>query len=91
MLDVNMMNRFTNLDNLPRLNISSPATNVPHLTDFDVDYNMPSDMNFRYYSTHDFHSDRTVNECSSEPKSFSVLHCNIRSLAANYDNLLHML
>ena len=52
---------------------------------------MPTDQNFRYYSSHDFHSDHDIIECSSDAKSFSALHCNIRSLAANYDNMLTML
>ena len=32
-----------------------------------------------------------VCECLSNPGSFSALHCNIRSLSANYDNLVKML
>ena len=81
----------TDLSNLPWLSISSPVSNIPHLTDLDIDLNMPTDQNFRYYSSHDFHSDHDIIECSSDAKSFSALHCNIRSLAANYDNMLTML
>jgi exonuclease III len=44
-----------------------------------------------YYNIHDFHSNYDINECSSNDKSFSALNCNIRSLAANYDNFIHML
>ena len=78
-------------DTTPSLNIMSPVSNIPHLTDLDVDLNMPSDHNFNYYSPHDFHSNHDIIECSSNPQSFSALNCNIRSLAANYDNLLQML
>ena len=69
----------------------SPVSNIPHLTDLDVDLNMPSDHNFNYYSPHDFHSNHDIIESSSNPQSFSALNCNIRNLAANYDNLLQML
>ena len=42
---------------LTKLNNSnmSPVTNVPHLTNSDVDLNMPADQNFNYYNVHDFH------------------------------------
>lgn len=68
-------------NDLPSLNIMSPVSNIPHLTDLDVDLNMPSDHNFNYYSPHDFHSNHDIIECSSNPQSFSALNCNIRSLA----------
>ena len=42
-------------NDLPSLNIMSPVSNIPHLTDLDVDLDMPSDHNFNYYSPHDFH------------------------------------
>ena len=67
------------------------VSNIPYLTDLDVDLNMPSDHNFNYYSPHDFHSNHDIIECSFNPQSFSARNCNIRSLAANYDNLLQML
>ena len=51
---------------------------------------MPLDQNFNYYSVHDFHSSFDI-KCSAKDKSFSALNCNIRSLAANHDNLMHML
>ena len=77
------------LENTDR--VATDLSNLPHLTDLDVDLNMPTDQNFRYYSSHDFHSDHDIIECSSDAKSFSALHCNIRSLTANYDNMLTML
>ena len=49
------------------------------------------DQNFNYYSVNDFHGSHEINECSSDKKTFSALNCNIRSLTANYDKLLHML
>ena len=75
---------------LPRLNITSPNT-FHHLTNSDVDLNMPVDENFSYYSIENFKSNYDINECSSNKTSFSALNCNIRSLPANYDNFMHML
>ena len=78
--------------NLPRLSISSPvANNISHLTDSDVDLNMPADDNFAYFSAHDFHSNDDVSECFSNSQTFSVINCNIRSLQANYDSLVELL
>ena len=79
------------LNNLPCLNITSLPSNIPHLSDLDIDLNMPLDQNFAYYSTHDFHSNHDICECLSHSGSFSALHCNIRSLSANYDSLVEML
>ena len=39
---------------------------------------------------HDFHYSPCVHECFSD-EYFSILHCNIRSLTANFDNLQTML
>ena len=78
--------------NLPRLSISSPvANNISHLTDSDVDLNMPADDNFAYFTAHDFHSNDDVSECFSNSQTFSVINCNIRSLQANYDSLVELL
>jgi hypothetical protein len=35
---------------LPYLSVSSPITNIPHLTNLDADLNMPMDQNFNYYT-----------------------------------------
>ena len=56
--------RITEFRNLPFLNISSPISNIPHLTDSDIDLHMPTEINFNYYSTHDFHSSKDIKECS---------------------------
>ena len=47
-------------------------------------------MSFQYYNTHEFHDNYYINEYFSD-KCFSALHCNIRILTANFDNLQHML
>lgn len=83
--------RFAELGCLPVLNIVSPVSNIPHLSNVDIDLHMPSDTNFGYYTPHDFHSSNNIIECLSNHKAFSAIHCNIRSLSANHDNLIHML
>ena len=83
--------RAVNLsDSLPYLNITSPLC-IPQLTDQDVDLNLSTLSNFAYYSTHDFHNDFDINECFKNKQSLFTLHCNIRSLSANFDNLNNML
>lgn len=75
----------------PRLSISSPLwSNISHLTDLDTDLNMLADDNFSYYSTHDFYINN-IAECFSNGQTFSIMNCNIRTLQANYDSLVHFL
>lgn len=77
--------------NLPKLIISSPVPNISHLPELDVDFHMPTDNNLNYHSSHEFHSNKNIIECLSNLKAFSALHCNIRSLSANYVCFLQML
>ena len=90
-VDLDIVERTSQCCELSRLNISSPITNIPHLTNLVIGLYMPLDENFDYYSITDCNSDNDIIECSSNAKSFSALNCNIRSLAANNDNFLHML
>ena len=73
------------------LNFNAPISSIPHLNDFDVDLHVPSNTNFRYFTTHDFHSDYEIGECLKGKDCFAALHCNIRSLQANIDNFYNML
>ena len=75
---------------LPRLEISSSLSNVEQLIDIDADLQMPIEPNFNYYSTHDFHNNSYLNDCMSR-SVFSILHCNVRSLSANFDMLVNLL
>lgn len=77
-------------NSLPRLDISSTISNIPHLTNLDADLHMQSDVNFNCYDIHNFHADPEVADCFNE-NCFSAIHCNIRSLSANYDKLESML
>jgi hypothetical protein len=47
-------------DDLPRLELISLLHNVPNLTSIDVDANVLSDINFDYYTPHEFHSNVSV-------------------------------
>ena len=51
---------------------------------------MPSDLNFDYFNTNDFHFNQDIVNCLSS-NSLSFLNYNIRSLQANFDNLVYML
>ena len=73
------------MNDLPFLSITSEITDISHLASSDVDLNFPLNLNFKYYSSHDFHSDYDISECSSNNKTFSAINCNIRNLAANFD------
>ncbi|XP_048586388.1 uncharacterized protein LOC125568354 [Nematostella vectensis] len=76
------------LENLPHLDIVS-SLNSPNLSDFDLDINIPSQINSKYYSPHEFHSSYELSNLSD--KSLSLLHCNIRSISKNFDKLQDML
>ena len=79
-------------DSLSRLSICSPlGSDVAHLSNVDADLHKPTDCNFSYLSTHDFHSNHDIAECFLNGQAFSTIHSNITSLSANYDNLAHML
>lgn len=75
---------------LPRLDIASPISNIEHLTNSDIDVHTPFDLNFNHFNTHDFHANEDIINCLTS-NSLSFLNCNIRSLQANFDNLVNML
>ena len=75
---------------LPRLDIISTISNIDHLINSDIDIHMPSDLNFNYFTTHDFHAIEDIINCLTS-NALSFLNCNIRSLQANFDNLVNML
>ena len=60
------------------------------LENLDPDINLPISCNSKYYSTQDISKDYEIRNCMTG-KHFSVLHCNIRSLNANFDNFNHLL
>ena len=56
----------------------------------DPDIHLPIKSNFNYYSANEFRNNFEISRCMAT-KHFSVLHCNIRSLNANFESLLQML
>lgn len=79
-----------NLKHLPKLAWLSTITNTPHLSHCDPEHNLPSKVNFQYYNTHEFHVSSDIQD-SLNQHPLSIVHCNIRSLQANFDNLTNML
>ena len=67
-----------------------PAMNSSHFSELDPDVHVPVQSNFKYYTTHDFQDSNEIVHCTSS-NHFSVLHSNIRSLSANFDNFTQML
>ena len=63
---------------------------IPNLSHLDIENNILHEANFEYYTPQQFHSSDDINH-SSQTESFSLLHCNIRSIAANYDKLTELL
>ena len=80
----------TKLDLLPKLELTETTSKIPFLFDVDADHNMPLNLNFKYYSVHDFHSDNEINNYTSSD-AFSMLHCNTSSISANFDALNQLL
>ena len=58
--------------------------------EIDPDVNLPLQTNFKYYSVNDFTNDNNIKNCCNS-NYFSALHCNIRSLNANFDIFFEML
>ena len=80
-------------NSLPHLDLISTLNSLNSfndLSDIDPDQNIPVPSNFNYYTTQDFANDHQIINCTSS-NCFSVLHSNIRSLNANFDNFTHML
>lgn len=54
------------------LNFNAPISSIPHRNGFDVDLHVPSNSNFRYFTTHDFHSDYEIGECLKGKDCFAL-------------------
>ena len=74
---------------LPRLS-TTDTSSVQHLSDADVDLQIPLEQNFKYYNVHDFHDNYHIKDSLSK-RSLSILNCNIRSLSANFEILVNLL
>ena len=77
-------------DSLPKLNLISNLFNIPSLAT-DVENNLLHQVNFKYFLVHDFHSSREISQAFSQDNSLALFHANLRSLSANYDDLISLL
>ena len=80
---------YEDLLDLPCLQVILELNNIPQLSASDPDSNMPSKVNFDYYSISDLSTSVDIQN-SLLLRSFSILNCNIRSLNANFDHLIQM-
>ena len=69
------------LKTLPTFETQSKLTNLPNMNDFDIDENLPSSINSKYYSLND------LNKVKVTKESLSFHHTNIRSLSKHLDEL----
>ncbi len=68
-------------DSMPSFEISSKLTNLPNLSDYDIDDNIQQNISSQYCSAHEISSLITSN------KDLSFFHMNIRSLSLHHDEL----
>ena len=79
------------VDELHRFEILSKLDKIPNLIDSDAERYLSAKTNFNYYTPHDFHMSQEIIRSTNSKTSFSTMHCNIRSLQANYDKLCNLL
>ena len=65
----------------PSFEIASKLTNLPNLSDYDIDENINTNLNSKYYSVQELASLEVSN------KDFAIFHMNIRSLPLHYEEL----
>ena len=68
-----------NLDNLPSYNIISKVKSFGNLKDTDIDENLPSNINSRYYSCSEFQD-------LNNSKSLNIIHSNLNGLESKFDD-----
>ena len=72
------------VDSMPTYQVTSHLTNLPNLSDYDIDEQMPQTIDSRYF---------TLSELSSlqySSSDLSILHTNIRSLSRHHDELISL-
>ena len=70
------------VDSMPSFEITSSLTNLPNLGDYDIDENLPSNVNSSYYTLQD------LSTLSTSDNDFSLFHMNTRSLSLHFDELI---
>ena len=78
------------LTNLPQLDLIQTLNCQNDTSNLDLDLNIPSQCNFKYYTTDEFRNVDIIKNCISV-NHLSFLHNNIRSLNANFDNFVQIL
>ena len=73
------------LENLPRLELTSSLNNLTNLDGWDIDTGLFGQVNCEYYTIDGFKNSEGIHSLTSKSKSCSILHFNVRSLSANYD------
>ncbi len=74
-------------DSVPAFEICSSLTNLPNLQDYDIDEQMPSNIDSTYHTVQymtNIGFDLSHND-------LSLLHTNIRSLSCHFDELVSLL
>ena len=89
-IQIILMARTQDLNLYTHLDILSTFDRTPHLSDADIDSQLPIHTNFDYYSTREFQTCLEIQNLKMN-NSISFMHGNIRSIAANYDKLYVML
>ena len=59
--------------NLPHLNIVSAISNLPNLSHFDLDLNIPCQVKSKNYSPHEFHTSNDLLNLSEKPFQFYIV------------------
>ena len=79
--ELNGIDLPSQLNSLVPQETRSKLTNLPNLSEFDLDENLAQIINSKYYEIKD------VSKLSIGNSSFSFLHANLRSLSAHIDDL----
>ena len=73
------------VDSMPSFEITSSLTNMPNLSDCDIDEHLPSNVNSNYHTLQD------LSTLSTSDNDFSLFHMNARSLSLHFDELISTL
>ena len=73
------------VDSVPSFEITSSLTNLPNLSDYDIDEHLPSNINSSYHTLQDLLT------LDTSEKDFSLFHMNIRSHSLHHDELFSTL
>ena len=74
---------------MPRLDFTSSLRTL-NTNELEAEDHLLPEVDFNYYTSHEFHSSQLIRDSISH-HCFSIIHLNIRSLAANFDHLTTLL